>query len=342
MNIKIYPLDIRQLILLILVATCLSSCTQKPVRTGEGLLIVTDTFPVGPDGMPLTVLKHKARFYSVNILPDSIFADSFSIINDDGSKMRNFRKWDKYGFFTLKLYQHNDSIYIVDYNFPDATRYWNSKKEKWVTTPTPDNVVFEDADWYVTSFDFGEWGAYTWFRDKHTHAEHVAHAIALSVQHEKGIFYIVSRDVVLALKNPRDLPVADPDARYKAVMRNFMLYGLEKVPFKPMDTLFSIDHHANEISSIHHGFFYDHKLHLILSDETDFPLVAALNEQRELNILHRFDSIYVYGENRYTNLWQNNTLLFCSKKGKRLHPGFMDIEDGTISLHYLNTTFERP
>ncbi len=88
------------------------------------------------------------------------------------------------------LFARNDTLYIKPYWEYEQIHYrFNYDKWKWEPTDHISDVIYEDADYQVAYKDFGEWGAYTWFIDKHSQNQYLFQSYSTRIVPCQGIYY---------------------------------------------------------------------------------------------------------------------------------------------------------
>src|SRR5690606_4738550 len=135
--------------------------------------IKKDTIRTKYVGEMRNFLKHKNNFYFFTETENNAYADIETL---------HFYKMDTVGnsekIFVLKdlrnvyrdLFIKNDSIFAVEY-WNKNTFFLDHNKDEFIKTKQAEDVIFENESYVIYSADFGEFGGYTWFKEKENQKE---------------------------------------------------------------------------------------------------------------------------------------------------------------------------
>jgi hypothetical protein len=120
--------------------------------------------------------------------------------------------------YYLDLFVMHDTIFTKPY-MQDKSFYLDMHTLRWIETPEPDDVIYEDERFYVTYLDFGEWGSTTWFRDKLSGKEYELASSGEIINRVNGSYYISEGLKVLKIENPLKMKPCDTGSYYRAVKK---------------------------------------------------------------------------------------------------------------------------
>jgi hypothetical protein len=268
-----------------------------------------------------------------------ILAKRFYIILEDGTiehKINIPNEINNAYYYDLHI--RNDSI-IVKVYMSNICYYFDTERLEWAEIYKVDDLVFEDDKFYVTYLDFGEWGNTVWFKDKTTGIEYELEATRPIINKIDNVYFITNYNKILAVKNPLDLKVCEPNNYYKIVSDKNIYAGNNSTD--GADTIFAYNT-KNETDSIFYiatSFVSENKLFHLCVDNNGTYIGVVNNEKME--IVQRFEEkIFAYNfyysyrnkihnTNQLLNFYTDNDNLF----------GFIEITKNMVFVHYIQNEY---
>jgi hypothetical protein len=313
--------------------------------------ILKDTLTINIQGFPLHSLKYKNTYYCffVNPQPDGDLSDeTFYTFTPDGTITYTKNKSVLFGDSNKDLYAQDGHVMTQSYYIDKSAYYWNKDKHKWIETDTFDDVIFEDDDYYVTSVDFGEWGAATWFKDKKTGDEYQVPVRIPNVCKISNSYYLITQFTVVLIKDPRKLKKQKEEYYYSNIKeKGIPLFTANKNShsFQGTEILYGQDYGADiQKPKLYIGksFVYNNQLFHIVTDSNK-TYIAKLNNKKFDRIKNLGDNFYIYKrDNFYRNNYLNETVIFAYNQESKPKFGFLEIKDNTVYLHYANQARHKP
>jgi len=143
----------------------------------------------------------------------------FFIITKEGTIEHSIEFPKRLGQAYSDFFIRNDSIIAKEY-YNHKTYYFDIDKLKWKQIEEADDVIYEDADFYVTYRYFGEFGCRTWFKDKKTNKEYDIYSEGHIINKIDNVYYITDKHQILMIENPLELNPCELQYYYKTVKKN--------------------------------------------------------------------------------------------------------------------------
>lgn len=334
------------LLFVLLIISCRNN-DGKAVHTAgttlniNGFTIITDTVTITQKEIIFPELKYKDNYYCQSYSKDSLGEynlSAFYIIDNNYNikKMIGVPEYDYFG--NSNMYVSHDSIIVKSEHNTDFSSYLDEKNMKWKTIKTTDDVVFDDDDYYVTSLDFGEWGAATWFKDKKTGIEYeIAGILPPEIRKFKGAYYLISPGEINVVDDPKLLQNVG-----KGLYKSFL--GIDKTgnfysrkrssKNKDVRHIFSrkITYEMEKSFHLSSSFIHNNSICYVVSDSIK-TYIAKVNQQRLIPLAIIANNLQtVKQNNQYRNLYLNKTIKFYYTTDER--SGLMEIKDDKILMHY--------
>ena len=332
------------LLLVLLIISCRNNDGKATYTAGSsinisGFTIITDTVTINQNENIVPELKYGGNYYCLSCSRDSsgdYSFNSFYIID----KLYNVKKVEGTpgytDFGTNDMHVRHDSIVVKSAFDAVSSSYLDEKNKEWKTIKA-DDVIFEDADYYVTSLDFGEWGSATWFKDKKTGTEYeIAGILPPEIKKFKGIYYLISPSEINSVSDPKLLKKAGKGA-YKSFFGNNKagaFYSREhSYKNEGLNNIFrrKITYEIENSFYIGPSFIHNNDICFVVSDSSKTYIAKA--QGKELLPVANIGNLYTKRyTNQYRNLYRNKTIKFATRN-RYLH-GLMEIRNDTILLHY--------
>jgi len=333
------------LLSVLIVVSCQHNDGKATYSTGtttniNGYTITTDTVTINGEENILPLLRYNGNYYYSAFARDSLGdyeLTHFCSIDNQGNI--DFFKGGisgiEMGYDDVHI--RHDSIVIKSYYDNNVSFYLDDKIKKCVPIKAVDDVVFEDADYYVTSIDFGEWGSATWFKDKRTGLEYeVAGILPPEVIKFKGAYYLVSPSEINVVKNPKLLVKTGIGTyeKFKGINKVGDFYSREpKAYTNGLENIYSRER-TYEIERdffIGPAFVHNDSLRFIVN-ENNTMYVAKAESKKLISVARIGDGVHSIRENNsYRNLYLNKMISFTKMKKDF---GLLEIKDNSIQLHY--------
>jgi len=334
------------LLLVLFIASCRNTDGKVIHNAGttiniNGFTIITDTISTSKKEIIFPELKYRDNYYCQSYSKDSLGEynlSGFYIIDNSYNlkKVVGIPEYDNLG--NSNMYVRRDSIIVKSAYNTDSSSYLNEKNMKWETIKTTDDVVFEDDDYYVTSLDYGEWGAATWFKDKKTGIEYeIAGILPPDINKFNGAYYLISPSEINIVDDPKLLQNVG-----KGVYKSFL--GVDKIgafnnrkrsnKSKAIRNLFSrkITYEVEKSFHIGFSFIHNNSIFFVVSDSAK-TYIAKVDERKLVPLAIIGKNLQtVKNSNHYRNSYLNKTIKFYNTTNEL--SGLMEIKDDKILMHY--------
>lgn len=303
--------------------------------------LIIDLKPyVNPDKVSLThAVKFGDKYYCYFTDKKDSYNKYFFSISNKGSIEKKIKlPRDLTDCFYLDLFVLHDTIFSKPY-MNDKSYYLNLQTLKWIETPEPDDLIYEDERFYVTFLDFGEWGSSTWFKDKSSGKEYEIASSAEIINRIDSIYYISSGVRVLKIDNPLKLKQCDKEYYYRNIKKKEFSKGTNSLLGTDAiykDTTYSQWDFKEPKLYIATSFIADNKLFYLCTDNVK-TFIAKLENKKMIPILNFekkysiFDWHYSYRCKIQKDGFQ--LLKFDAKTNNTY--GFIEIENNKIDIRYL-------
>jgi hypothetical protein len=347
------PNKMRNLLLLIVFTSLFycsgnsNKCQAQVFSTKDGEFIVNidtlniDLIPyVSPDKVSMThAIKFRDKYYCYFTDKKDSYSKYFFAISNKGSIEKEIElPKDLTECFYLDIFVLHDTIFSKPY-MNDKSYYLDLQTLKWVETPGPDDVIYEDERFCVTCLDFGEWGSTTWFKDKLSGKEYEIASSAEIINRIDSIYYISAGVRVLKIDNPLKMKQCDKDYYYEIIKKKEFSVGTNSLLgtnaiYK--DTTYSQWDFKEPKLYIASSFKVDNKLFYLCTDSAK-TFIAKLENKKMIPILNfenkysTFDWHYSYRNKIQKDCFQ--LLKFDTKTNNTY--GFIEIKKNKIDIRYL-------
>jgi hypothetical protein len=206
-------------------------------------------------------------------------------------------------------------------------RQWESMKES-----NPDG--YEDKHYRIRHMGFGEWGATTWFINKHTGKEYEMRCKGSNIILLNNVYYITGWGAVAVIKNPADL-MQVPEGTYEYVQKN-----KGTVFFEGSKSVKGVEYRYYD-STLLSYFLEETKARIITSFQAYGELYQLYNEPNNtyIGIIHQGKIVPVLYLDRKYNAYE---AVRNKKSNYRLlkfdmdntNGGLIEIKDKEISTHH--------
>lgn len=307
----------------------------------NGFTIITDTISASKKEIIFPELKYRDNYYCQSYSKDSLgyyYPSGFYIIDATYNlkKAVGIPEYENLGDKS-NMYVRHDSI-VVKSAYNNSSSYLDEKNMKWETIKTTDDVVFEDNDYYVTSLDYGEWGAATWFKDKKTGIEYeIAGILPPEIKKFKGDYYLISPSEINIVEDPKLLQNVG-----RGVYKSYL--GVDKIgAFYSRGHFYRNEGFKNifrrkityEIEkSFHIGFSFIHNnsICFVVSDSVKTYIAKAVGKKLLPVAIIGNNLQTVKHSSQYRNSYLNKTIKFYNTANEL--SGLMEIKDDKILMHY--------
>jgi hypothetical protein len=240
--------------------------------------------------------------------------------------------------FYLDLFVLHDTIFTKPY-MSKQDFYLDLNSLSWIETSEPDDVIYEDKNYYVTCLDFGEWGNTTWYKDKISGKEFEIASSGDVVNYIDSAYYITSGLKILKIKNPFELKQCDSSYYYKTIKIAEFAEGTNSIIGTETvyeDTTYSEWDFKEPKLFIGTSFIANNKLYHLCVDNSKTYIAKLENGkfipvQKIGNKFLIFDWSYSY---RCKIQNDNSQLLKFNTKNQNLF-GFIEIRNAKINIRYL-------
>lgn len=288
---------------------------------------------------PTHAIKYGEKYYCLFTDQKDSYNKYFFVITMN-CKIENSIKLprDLTDCYYLDLFVLHDTIFCKPY-MNDKSYFLDISKLSWKETAEPDDIIYEDAKFYVTYLDFGEWGSTTWFKDKSSGKEYELASSGDIVNKVDSCFYITGGIKVLKIDNPLKLKPCDSEYYYERVKKNKFHNGTNSLAGAEIlyqDTTYSYWESKEPKLYIATSFKIGNRLFYLCSDSTK-TYIAKL-ENNEMIPIQNFGtrySIYDWHYSYRCKIQKDNfQLLKFDTKIKDTY-GFIEIDRNKIKIRYL-------
>lgn len=286
----------------------------------------------------------------------------------DGKEVKNVpfpNYFDKEYYFDL--FSLEDDLYVKPYWWKESNSYrFNFKTWDWEPVKFIPDIVFEDDKFQVARVDYGEWGSFDWFMDKHSSKQYL-HSGWRNIVPVGNTYYISAWNKLYRLKDPKAgwrcgrklkyLNVQKNDAPLFAINSYYPPYDSSEKAIenktirqhlRAVDTLLSFPSRDDTV------YFEDGSSFPTKKCDTTFSALFCIQNQlyAMMEIQERYCIVRVEGEQLYEvlDLGKDYQSLYWANYYRGNHPanrclkifqndlwtsGIIDIEDTLVKIHYL-------
>lgn len=295
---------------------------------------------VNTDIVSLThAVKFGNKYYCYFTDKKNSYSKYFFAISNKGSIEKEIKlPKDLTDCFYLDLFVLHDTIFSKPY-MNNKSYYLNLQTLKWIETTEPDDLIYEDERFYVTSLDFGEWGSTTWFKDKSTGKEYEIASSAEIVNRIDSIYYISAGLRVLKINNPLKLKQCDKEYYYKMIKKKEFSRGTNSLLGTDAiykDTTYSQWDFKEPKLYIATSFIVDNKLFYLCTDSAK-TFIAKLENQKMISIqsFKKKYSIFNWHYSYRCKIQKDGFQLLKFHTKTNNTCGFIEIERNKIDIRYL-------
>lgn len=101
------------------------------------------------------------------------------------------------------LFIKNDSIFAVEY-WNKNTYYYNEQKKQFIKSKQAEDIIFENEEYIIYSADFGEFGGYTWFKEKESKMEFALQMYFNDVSLFDNKFILSNSNLIIEIADPKN------------------------------------------------------------------------------------------------------------------------------------------
>lgn len=340
-------------ILIILLSACLVGCEyfnkahEDKYSTDYGDFIINyDKVNIllnpyiDPNLYNLThAIKYKEKYYCIFTNKKDMYNKSFFSFSIDGTAVKEIELPNRIKqCYYLDLFVMHDTIFSKPY-MSDKFYYLNLQSTKWIETTEPDDLIYEDEKFYVTSYDFGEWGNTTWFKDKYTGKEYEIGSGSSIINRIDTNYFITMANKILMVKNPLNLKECEMNYYYQKVKKTKYANGSTSFSGSEIiynDTLFNPWKSNMPNPLIYSSFRVNGNLYHFCNDSLS-SFISILKESKLIPIvrLNRKFSIINWNYSYRCRL-QNNQfqMLKFDTKWSNIF-GFIEISNNKLTIRYL-------
>jgi hypothetical protein len=221
----------------------------------------------------------------------------------------------------------------------DKSFYLDTPRLTWKETTEPDDIIYEDDQYYVTYLNFGEWGSTTWFKNKFSGKEYELASSGDIVFKVDSSYYITGGIKVLRIDNPLKMKACDSNYYYERVKNGKYHYGTNSLVGAVaiyQDTTYSYWESKDPKLYINTSFKIDNRLFYLCSDSA-LTYIAKLENSKMIpiqNLGNRY-SIFDWHYSYRCKIQKDNfQLLKFNTKLKNTY-GFIEIDKNKINIRYL-------
>ena len=313
----------------------------------NGFTIITDTITITQKEIVAPELKYDGNYYCFSYSKDSLSgAESFGfyIIDPDYNikKIKAVPVYDNIGYNDMHV--SHDSVIIKPAFDDNQSFYLDEEERSWKMIKAPDDAVFEDNDYYVTSLDRGEWGSATWFKDKKTGIEYETSGILPpEINKFKGAYYLISPGEINIVDDPKLLENVGKGVyiSYCSIDKTRAFYERKYISkAKGSRNIFKrkITYEIEDSFYIGPSFIHNDTIYFVVSDSYKI-YIAKTENNKLLPVATIGNNLYTKKHpNQYRNLYLNKTIKFYNEDVDLY--GLLEISNGDILLHYFKQTYK--
>lgn len=300
----------------------------------QTIKITTDNTIISAKGSLGPAVKNKNNFYFI-LGSNYRYLNTYHFysLSSDGKTFKEISLPDKMfnGFYDIFL--RNDSVVAKSQYNGQSEFCFDSNNLKWKEIQQSDDKVYEDANFYVTFLDFGEWGGTIWFRDKKTGIEYETASSRPIINKINNCYYITTDYHVREIENPFALKRCKPGDYYKLVKTKDLIDGFkgsdsEVGTILLYESAYTMDKKNIRIST---SFVSNEQLyHICVSDQKTFLAKISEGKMKVIKVLGNDMEVYkdspISGnEKQFLKFYTSNSSKF----------GFIEVSSKEISIHYL-------
>ncbi len=341
--------------ILILVTAFLINCggTSNKIRTqintnGREFIINSDTFLIDltpyvkPDITisPTHAIKFGDKYYCFFTDQKDSYNKYFFVIKIDGI-IDNVIKLprDLTECYYLDLFVYRDTIFSKPY-MNDKSFYLDLKEMIWKETKEPDDIIYEDNQYYVTYLNFGEFGSTTWFKNKLSGKEYELASSGDIIYKVDSTFYIISGIKVLKIDDPLKMKPCDSNYYYQKVKTSKKHHSgsnslLGAVPVF-QDSTYSYWESKEPKLVISTSFKIGKSLFYLCTDSA-VTFIAKLENQKMVPVqnLDKRYSVYDWLYSYRCKIQKDNFQLLKFDTKQKDKFGFIEIDNNKINIRYI-------
>lgn len=170
----------------------------------------SDTIKTKYIGSIKNCIKHKSNLYFFTETSNSGFSSKgtlhFYKINKKGNSLKIVVPKELQQFY-IDLYSKKDTVFAVEY-WNKNTYFLDLKKNEWVKTIKSKDIIYEDENYVINSIDLGEFGGYTWFKNKLTNKEYGFQAFVPMINKINNKFLLIKPQALYQIGSLENLQKA--------------------------------------------------------------------------------------------------------------------------------------
>ena len=289
-------------------------------------------------GTPGPWLKHKGKYYCYfkSDYNNLITNHSFYILDKNGKVDSKVSVPEELQTFYYDLYIKNDTIFTTEY-YEHHTFYLDEENKKWVETEKGIDLYYEDTNYVVYSYDFGEWGGVTWFKNKNTNKQYETGATSPVVNQFNNAYYLTTSKSVLKIADPQKLKLSKEPYIYEKAVLDENYFRFENYSTKGVEIVFknTFDDYFNPKFSIITSYISGNSLYHLYKDSISTKI--GIIQDKKLVPVYSFKSDIIPFNLNYDsrNPIQNNiyqTVQFTTID-KNVY-GIIELNGGDITVTY--------
>jgi len=229
----------RPFAILILSITIFASYSAKSqyktnsINLDSGFSLIRDTISISVHGKMTHALEFNDKYYVLfekPLIKYGGYEKRYLYIFSNNQLERVVDLLDEMIKVTyLDFYVQNDNIIFKPYMNRQSYSF-DTKNYIWEKIFKTDDLIFEDADYYICSLYFGEWGGKTWFIHKKTGNQYVLECTTPLINKVDNTYYLTKAFEILKIKNPMELTKCSSDVTYENIEKTGLCYSWYSQP----------------------------------------------------------------------------------------------------------------
>ncbi len=236
------------------------------------------------------------------------------------------------------LFLRNDSAFVKTY-MDNETFFLQNTTSTWVKTKKADDILFEDERFRFTYFDFGEWGATTWCKDKRSGKEYELASSGTLINKRDSVYYITSGRRILLVEDPTQLKPCDRNYYYENFLNTKHAVGSEAHSGTKIIFSDSTDWEQKKPAvTLETSFIANNQLYHLCSNSTR-TFIAKLENGNFIPIqqLDEKFSVFDWYFSDRNKVQKDNSQLLKFKTTTKF--GLIEINGQTLKIHYMCTGY---
>ncbi|WP_300675601.1 hypothetical protein [Soonwooa sp.] len=305
-------------------------------ETKPNFKINSDTINFSSFSEPSFILKDRKRFFMIcsqNKYPYSSLEGKFLKVFELDKLKYEKQIPDSLNTGYIDFFVKNDSILYKKYL--DHKTYFLNDNFEWNRIKSTDDLIYQDKNFYITSLDFGEFGAKTWFKDKKK-KEYQLNIFTAIINKINSQYFLTTSKNIYVIDNPKKLKIVESTERYenyKNTNKNSNSYPDTYTP-KP---IFSIDKKGFYIVT---SFVVNNNLYHICREPNSTYIGKIVGNKMEVIQKLSSDIIPFTKYFNYRNRIIDNKQIVQFNTNDTNFSGIMEIEGNSIHLYYFKNNFK--